>query len=170
MKIKLIFLIASMFLLTACGFHLRGQNELPPQLTTVYLQSNNPYGQLEVVLKTTLEGMNVNIVESPQQAPITLNITNASLTHDNSNVVSSDQASIYNFTNACTFTLINNKTKSQLVSPQNISFTRQLTLQPNEILETSSEVDTLKQEMNRDMISQILNILNSKNVRQALAK
>jgi LPS-assembly lipoprotein len=169
-KAKFIALIASVFLLTACGFHLRGQNELPPELKNLYLQSSNPYGQLELILKNTLDSMGVNLADSPQGAPVTLNIIRADLSHDNPNVVSSDQATIYNFTNTCTFTLIRNKTKSQIIVPQTISFTRQLTLQPNEILETSSEVDTLKDEMQRDMVSRILNVLNSQNVRKALEK
>lgn len=168
--IKLIAIFAASFLLTACGFHLRGQNDLPAQLKTIYIDSSNPYGKLEVPLKSTLESLGANVVDAPQESPIALKINSAAITHDNSNVVSSDQATIYNFTDSCSFTLINSKTKKPIIPQQYLSFTRQLTLQPNELLDTSGEIDTLEEEMNRDMIYRILNILNSKDVKAALAK
>jgi LPS-assembly lipoprotein len=166
--LKLITIGSALFFLTSCGFHLRNQNELPPQLHTIYFQSNDSYDPMQILLKNSLQGMGINTVDNPQQAAITLNIISSSLTHDNPNVVSSDQATTYNFYDTAIFNLINNKTKQPLIANQTVAFSRTLILQPNEILETSSSVDILKQEMNREMVFRIINILNSKNIQKAL--
>ena len=42
-------------LLPACGFHLRGDVELPPALQETYLKSRNPYTGIARALRVELE-------------------------------------------------------------------------------------------------------------------
>ncbi len=101
--LKYIILIYILCSLTACGFKLYSKEAIPPQLHTIYLQSNNPYGSLETSLKQTLTTQGIHFTDSAKHVPIILNISDTNFTHDNSNTVSSAQATVYNFTYDVTF-------------------------------------------------------------------
>lgn len=75
------FLTLSLFIVTlsSCGFHLRGSIPLPKELETLYIQSNEPFGEFEQILRETLRTYKVNIVTNIKQAPIILNIVSAKL-------------------------------------------------------------------------------------------
>ncbi|KPJ67168.1 MAG: hypothetical protein AMJ43_05810 [Coxiella sp. DG_40] len=167
MKISYLLIICLLCSLSACGFKLYSKESLPPQLHTVYLQSDNPYGQFETDLKHSLTAMGINFVDAQTKAPITLKIINAEFSHDNLNTVSSSQATVYNFTYDVIFNLMDSRSKS-IISPQTIQSNRTLTLSPNEVIDANPEVDTMKQEMQRELIFKILNCLSSKNTQQAL--
>jgi outer membrane lipopolysaccharide assembly protein LptE/RlpB len=167
MKISSILIICILCSLSACGFKLYSKEELPPQLHTLYLQSDNPYGQFETDLKHSFKTMGINFTDLQTQAPITLKIINTNFSHDNLNTVSSSQATVYNFTYNVTFNLLNSQDKS-IISPQTVKSSRTLTLNPNEVIDANPEVDTIKQEMHRELIFKILNRLSSKNTQRAL--
>ena len=73
---KIIIIIISLAL-TACGFHLRSQNQLPEKLHVIYLASSNPYGPFESTFSQTLRSAGVTVVDAADKAPISLNIINA---------------------------------------------------------------------------------------------
>ena len=167
MKAKVLITIAVLCSLTACGFKLYSKTAIPPQLHRIYLQSAHPYESLETSLKQILTMQGINFTDSPKTAPIILNITGISFSHDDSNTVSSSQATVFNFTYNVTFNLLDSHGKA-IITPQTVSATRTLTLNPNEVLDANPEVDTTKQEMERELIFKITNHLNSKNTKQAL--
>ena len=51
-------------LLSACGFHLRGDVELPPALQETYLESKNPYTGMARALRVELEAAGGRVMES----------------------------------------------------------------------------------------------------------
>ncbi len=167
MKIVSILIICILCFLPACGFKLYSKEKLPPQLHTLYLQSDNPYGQFETDLKHSFKTMGINFTDLQKQAPITLKIINTNFSHDNLNAVSSSQATVYNFTYNVTFNLIDSHSKP-IISSQTVKSDRTLTLNPNEVIDANPEVDTLKQEMQRELIFKILNRLSSKNAWRVL--
>lgn len=169
MKHKHIVIICFLLALYSCGFRLQDRHDLPPQLQTVYLRSDNPYGTLETGLKNSLKGMGTNFTDTANQAPVTLNIINTSFTHDNPNVVPSSQATVYNFTYSACFNLLDKKGK-QITAPQTVAAIHTLTLNPNEVLEASNEVDTIKREMEKELVFKILNRLSAQNTKTALNK
>jgi LPS-assembly lipoprotein len=164
--LKYLLLILISIYLSACGFKMYGKSSLPSQLHIIYLQSPEPYSTFTIMLKQTLSANGINLTSSTT-APITLNIIRIILYHNNPNIAPSSQATIYNFTYMITFEL-RNKIGKSLIGTQIITTTRALTLNPNEVLETSSEVKTMKEEMERELIMQIFNRLDSNNVREAL--
>ena len=167
MKLKLTLIVCISFLLTGCGFHLYNKQAMAPQLATLYVQSNNPYGSLENNLKQSLAGLDIKLADSSQAAPVSLDITNSSLTHDNPALSSSSQATVYTFTYNVTFDLLDKHGKP-IINPQTVTVTRTLTLNPNEVLEASSDVDSMKQEMERELVFKIINRLNANNTKKAL--
>ena len=61
-------------LLSACGFHLRGEVELPPVLQETYLESKNPYTGMARALRVELEAAGGRIVETSEHATAVLHI------------------------------------------------------------------------------------------------
>lgn len=66
---KLLILTMIALLLSGCGFHLRGQLDLPPQLQEMTVSGHDDYSELVVALKQQLEAAGITLSE---EAPITL--------------------------------------------------------------------------------------------------
>ena len=165
--LKYAFLTLFLLTLSACGFQMYGKENLPAQLHDIYLQSSDPYGTFAVSLKRSLKAAGINLVSTSKEAPITLNIVSAAFIHDNPNITSSSQATIYNFTYTVIFDL-RDKTGKTVISQQTVTAFRTLTLNPNEVLEASSEVNIMKGEMERELVMQVFNRLSADNVAKAL--
>lgn len=153
--------------LFACGFHMYTKDILPPQLHVIYVQSVDPYGSFTLTLKQSLQAAGIKIADNVKDSPVRLNIVSINLIHDNPNITSSSQATTYNFTYTVIFNL-QDQTGKLLLNDQPVVTTRALMLNPNEVLEASSEVNIMKGEMERELVMQIFNRLSSDNVKNAL--
>lgn len=165
---KYFILIALSAMLSACGFRVYNTQNLPTPLHHIYYQANDSYGQFETQFRDALESANIKLADAPSQALITLRVLSSSFTHNDPNVVSNAQATIYTFTYTATIDLITNKGK-KVISPQTLTTTRTITLNPNEVIESSPEVATAREEMGRELIFKILSVLNANDTRKALA-
>ncbi len=70
--LRMISLLLAAALLTACGFHLRGQEGMP--FDTLYLDAANPDTLFIADLRRNLEANQVKLVNSAEQADVVLNI------------------------------------------------------------------------------------------------
>ena len=69
---RLLIALLVVALLGACGFHLRGQANLP--FKTIYLKADNPSSELVAELRRKLEANQVQLVNATDQAEVTLDI------------------------------------------------------------------------------------------------
>lgn len=69
---QLFTLLITALLLTACGFHLRGQAGMP--FATLYLDAANPNTPMISDLRRNLEANKVKLVNTAEQADVVLNI------------------------------------------------------------------------------------------------
>jgi LPS-assembly lipoprotein len=69
---QLFALLMTTLLLSACGFHLRGQVSIP--FETIYLQTSNPNTALIRELRRNLEARQVKMVNMEDQAELVLDI------------------------------------------------------------------------------------------------
>lgn len=69
---QLFALLIAVLLLTACGFHLRGQANMP--FKTLYLKADNPNTPFITDLRRNLETNHVHLVNTAEQADVVLNI------------------------------------------------------------------------------------------------
>lgn len=73
-------------LLSGCGFHLAGQQPLPPQLRSVYIDLVNPYGvdvpPLQQALTRRITRSGGTVVSSLQQAHAVLRLSNLTLARE----------------------------------------------------------------------------------------
>jgi LPS-assembly lipoprotein len=158
-----VILLAAMLL--GCGYHLRSQSELPPQLNRLFICSNNPYGQFEQTLRHTLRSSGVVLVDSPQEAFITLSIESTKLYTATTNVGPTSQARTYNVTYTVIYSL-RNSCGRVLLPPQTIVVSNTLLLNANQLLDSNNQLQMLELEMQRDAINQLYNQLSAERVAQ----
>ena len=165
-KSILVFLLA--LLLTACGFHPRGQIPLAKPLKNMYLQTDNPYGQLSRSIKQYLKMSGVNLTSSPQQATIILHIIQESLSKDLVSYNSSQQTRQYNLKLTVVFDLQDAQGKI-LMPPYAVKEERSLTLQSSQVLAGGNEAALLIQQMQRDIVFDIMSRISSKDVSKLIS-
>lgn len=154
--------------LCGCGFTLRTQNSLPPQLRSIYFQSDTPYEQLGIALKKELRATGITLQDDVSKAPFVLHMTAPNFGHttDTSNGPST-QARIYHLTLATSFS-ITDKSGKVVLAPQTVSAMQDLTLNANEIFDTSTQVDVAKENMRRILVTKIFDRLSSQKTFTAL--
>ena len=168
-KLQLLTIITVVLTITACGLHLRSQNQLPAKLHIVYLHSINPYGSFESTFRQTLRSAGVRVVKSREQAPVSINIIRAKFTHTVPALGGSTLARTYTFNAVVIYDLTNNKGKL-LLPQQTVTSSRSLTLNANQLLESNDQAALLQREMTRELINKLFNRLSSDQTLQALEK
>ncbi|MGL5741703.1 MAG: LPS assembly lipoprotein LptE [Legionella sp.] len=143
------------FLLSACGFHLRGISNVPSWLSNVALLSENNDKQFIAILESRLEGTKVQINDDPFKADYWLIVNEVNLQQQMISVGASTNPRQYTLTLTVAFVL---KTrKGQVVyPPSKINIYRQLTLNNDRILGSKDEETILIGEMKQDAVTQIL--------------
>lgn len=157
----IILLFSSTTWLVGCGFHLRGSASLPPQLHILYIQAADPYGGFEVTLSNQLRASGVTISNNIKSAPYILHVT-STYSHVQTSSGISPQARVYSLNYSATL-ILTSKSGQTILPPTSISVARTLTLSPNEVFEVSNQVETIKQEMQQDLTTKAMNILDSQN-------
>ncbi|MFQ5643336.1 MAG: LPS assembly lipoprotein LptE [Thiogranum sp.] len=148
-------LILSLTLLSACGFRLRGDVELPPQLQETYLESNNPFTGMARSLRTELEAAGARIVDSREQATAVLRIVSERSENRILSVGSTGKASEYELFEEITFELADREGKV-LVERQSLRMVRDLVFDEKELLGKVSESEQLHVQMRRSLARQII--------------
>jgi LPS-assembly lipoprotein len=169
-NLKWFFIFFSLpWLLSGCGFHLRGPTELPPPLKNVYLQTQQPYGELTKDLTQYLTLSGAHLTNSASQADTILVIKQESTDQQLLGVGGTQQTRQYNLILTVAFE-ITNKQGVVLVPLQALSETRTLAVQANQILGSSNETTNLYQQMRRTIVYNIMNRLASKETAILLKK
>lgn len=160
-------ILIALFFLTGCGFKLRTTKSLPPQLQQIYYQTDNPYGQFEMAFKKALKASKVVLLATPNTTAPILHVT-TNYSYNSTSSTSSAEARVYNLTYTTTIDIANAAHK-QILPSQTVTVTRTISLQPNEIFETTPQIEIAKQEMLQELTTKVLNILCAKKTFQALA-
>lgn len=165
--IKFIIIIIGCLILTGCGFKLRGQSFIPPELHAVYINSNDPYGEFEARLHKSFNEVGIQTPDSPLDAAITLNISQTSLSYFVNSIGTSSQATIYTVNYQTTIDFLDSTGKI-LVPAQTVSSTANLTLNANQLLGTNNQIDVLSEQLQYDVIDKIIDLLGSTQIKQAI--
>lgn len=163
-KLLLIVLIC---LLTACGFHPRGEIALAPPLHSLYIQSSDPYGTLVKELEQSLQMSHVTLAASPTDATSILNITSDNTGQDLLSVNGTQQTRQYRLHVSVVFS-VQNASGITVVPPQRITEYRIITIQSNQILGSSNEANLYFQQMRRALASSIMFRLGSQEITRML--
>jgi outer membrane lipopolysaccharide assembly protein LptE/RlpB len=166
-SLRTFLILGLMTALVACGFKLRGQAYLPPEMRTIYLQSNSPYGPFTEQLRQTLVGMRIQLVDNAQAAPITLNILSEGTHRQLSGLSTTSQINTYILIYTVNYQ-ISDQAGRVLGNTRSVSARRNQTVDANQVLGTNSEYILLEEEMRRETIYLIISQLGSKSVRKHL--
>jgi LPS-assembly lipoprotein len=160
--IRFIGLITAIFFILSsagCGFHLRGQHVLPPQLHYLQLLSGSPYGDFETTLRNSLTLIGVNVTRC-NPAPVTLHIMSVALYNDVPTIGGSNQARIYVYYYAVTFEVYDDQHR-QMIPPQTVTATRTIIVNAGTALESTGQLSISIHDMQVETSHMIINMLNA---------
>ena len=153
-----------MLLLVGCGFQLRGQAQLPPELRVTYVRSQRPVGVPPGVLNRKLQSLlasnGVTITRDPSQATAIITILNEA---SGRRTMAADRLDVkreYFLVYSATYEvkLANGKV---LVSPEGVSANRALLFDENRVLGFESAQDSMVDSMADDLAWQIVRRLQA---------
>lgn len=138
--------------LTACGFHLRGSVQLPPELGELTLVDAKPATDIAPALRRALQGEGVRLMAA---APLRLELQAENYGKRVLSVDTSGRAQEYGLSYAVRFSLLAADGVAWLPE-ETVTLTRDLRFDAAAVLATGSEETQLKEEMRRDAVLQIL--------------
>ena len=150
--------------LAGCGFQLRGQAQLPPELAVVYVQSQQPIGAppgaLSRRLPLLLTGNGVTVTRDPTQATATITILSEA---SGRRAVAADRFDIKRqyvlaYDVSYQVTLANGKT---LVAAEGLGANRALLFDENRVLGFEAAQESLVDSMVDDLAWQIIRRLQA---------
>ena len=151
-----ILLTATGLLLSACGFHLRGNYEMPAGMTSVTLIVPDQSGALKKELELMLKRSGVSTDGGDTQ----LEVTREVLTKQTATVDSSAKAAEYTLLYAVDYRI--NQLDAKTEGPvQKLILRRGYQYDSTNIVGKSTEEETLVQEMRQDTANQIVRQLRS---------
>ena len=147
--------VALLILLTACGFHPRGELQLPPNLGPVKVQASDPFSPLGDILARALERAGAPAAANTDGKIATLRIAGevfkeGPLSVDNFSRV---REYVISYTVNFEFTAADG---SVLTSLQEVKLERDFTYDDTHALGSAAEQGTIRDEMQRDMAASIL--------------
>jgi len=164
-------LLPLIILLTGCGFAPHSVDSFPPQLKKVYYQTKNPYEPFEIELKKRLKIAGVTLLASPEKSSLILSVDAHYInpSSNNYNPSSSTQARIYKLGYNATISISDYNNK-RVLSPQIVTVSRDVALQPDEVLESTPQIAIAQQEIIRELSIKTMNILTAKKTAETLQK
>lgn len=147
-------------LLTACGFHLRGEAQLPPGMARIYVESADPYGPLKRNLEKALERSGATIETKAGDGIAEVRLSAVSLGPIVRSV--SANARVNEFTMLYHVELqVTDAAGKVLLPKQVVEQSRIFTFDQTQAIGTGAEQDEIKKEMERDMVQVVLRKVES---------
>jgi LPS-assembly lipoprotein len=156
-----------LFILTGCGFHLRGHGITLP-FRTLYLESNLPYSNFSKELRQNLESLGVDVRLSPP-APITLQILSQDFTRTLTSLGNAGQTTTYLLSFTVLFQLVD-RANQVLLPVQVIRATRNFSITATQLTGDLNTQTDLEEDMHQDAIQQLIARLSSPTLRQQLSQ
>ncbi|WP_245825360.1 MULTISPECIES: LPS assembly lipoprotein LptE [Colwelliaceae] len=151
-------LILTFGLIQGCGFQLRGDYLLSPQLQNIYVSSVDKHGELTRLVKQHLLFNKINITPQLTQQTPELRILNDTLDRRTLSVFSNGQVAEYELIYSAKYQLI---FEDQEVRDYEIELNRDYQDDPNLALAKSRELTLMLSEMRQEAADKILRNLSS---------
>jgi len=148
------FLLILVVATSACGFKLRGQLQIPPELNPIYIQGGQGSALRDAIVQQ-LQGSQVRLAASPKDARVILRIDQESRSSRVIAVDRNGKALASELYYRVTFDAVTPDGK-QLASRQTIDITRTYENPDVEVLGKQSEESLIYEEMTRDAADRIM--------------
>ncbi len=152
MTVRRLFALLLVLLLAGCGFHLRGSVKLPPEIKRVYVDTLD--AGLRQALDRSLEASDVVVAKSAAGADAVVRITGVEETRRVLSVNAGGKAAQYELRSALTVAVYQGD--KVLAPPRELSVTRDLLFNDNDLLGSSNEEGALRDEMRRYLVRRIM--------------
>ena len=147
-------------LLTACGFHLRGEATLPSGMQRVHVDSADPFGPLKRDLERALQRAGAVIEPAAGDGIAEIRLTAVTLAPIVRSVTAN--ARVNEFTMLYHVELQIEDASGKVILPkQDVEQSRVFTFDQTQAIGTAAEQDEIKKEMERDMVQVVLRKVES---------
>lgn len=150
-------LIVSTLFMSACGFHLRGNLPLPETLSELFLKA--PRGSFADVLTETIETAGATVLEQKSGAKAVLHIKRADLKREVGTLDQRGKANSYDLKLIVKYVLEN--LDGEKVKSGKITESRRYDFDSTEIIDTDSEEQELREDMEQDIALRIVRQLTT---------
>ena len=150
--IKNTFLLLMLLFISACGYQLRGNLELPEGLTSIYLQDGS--GQLRKEIKRTLRSTEGKLVTSIEDAGIVVKVTRENMRRRVISLSNTGRANEFELYYELDFILLDAEGKA-LSEKQAVEISRDYFNDQEDILGKNDEEQTIRKEMYRQAVQTI---------------
>ena len=163
---KIALLLTMALLLSGCAFHLRS-HQTNSEIKNIYVSASDQYSPLANHFRRELKHAGIQVREKPDNAQLTLKIDNSQLKHATPTIGTSSQSRVFHFTYTVNFSLFDAH-QNTILKHQTLTTRTHLTLSPGQVLTTNNQLDIVKNEMERELIIQFFQRLNSPHVLKQL--
>jgi len=154
-------MISTLLLLAGCGFHLRGNIDLPADLQRMYVEGTSKYSGIGVELRRSLRANGVEVVDSRNAAQVVLKVSASNYKRRLLSVSGrSGKTAEYELQYSLNVALQDSQGKV-LLAPQTLRQLRDYTFDRDNVLGKGNEESRFRGEMERDLVRQILRRLQS---------
>lgn len=159
LRLTILFLLA--YLLSGCGFHLRGAVDLPANYQRMAIEGVSPYSALGLNLKRSLQGNGVTVVDATA-AQVILKISQVSYQRRLLSVsATSGKTAEYELHYRLNMS-VRDRQGNVLVSDQPLQQLRDYVYDQNNVLGTGHQEAQLRKDMERDLVGMILRRLQAR--------
>ena len=139
-------------LLGACGFHLRGSESLPAEMSVTYIQGTSEFDSLYDDFRTSLESHGVRVTQDRSEATAVLNILENNTDKDVQTVDLGGQVLEYRLTQNIQFE-VTAADGQPLVDQQSVTRSRDFKFNLKGVLGSEREGETIRAELTRDVVN-----------------
>ncbi len=151
-------LLLGVLLLSACGFHLRGVNNVP--FETLYVQDSSAAASISRDLKRSLSTSGVTLVSSPEKAQGSLDLMSETFDKRILSLSGNGRVREYEIIYKVVFRL-RNAGEELWGEPQTVEQRRDYTYNDAQTLAKEAEENRLRADMRSDMVRELLRRLNT---------
>ena len=154
---QLLFLLAMLVAasLSACGFHLRGSEALPPEMAVTYIQSGNPFSTLVDDFAEALHARGARVTERIEEATAVLRIQDNDKERDVLSVNTSGKVLEYELRQTIQFAEATAE-NLPIVESQTVSMSRAYLYKSTDVLGSEREKDTVRRTLQKSLVNMAL--------------
>lgn len=153
MFLKKILITFAILLLTACGYHLRGDIDLPQGMENIYLEAAS--GALQQEMQKTLKSSQVKLVSSPAEAGLVIKFAREDISSRIMSISTVGRANQFQLIYQLVFSIYEPSGKL-LLADQNVNIKREYFNDQTDILGKSNEETVIRTEMYQQAVASIM--------------
>lgn len=157
--ISILLMLAFSLLLNGCGFHQRGHDAFELPFKTLYIQAASTYTPFIAELKRTIQGAGAQIVESSDDADLTLQIISESMDKKILSLSGAGRVREYQLHYAVSFRAYD-RAQQEWMAPAEITLQRSFSYDDAQVLAKEREEILLQEHVRSDAVQQLLHRLN----------